>query len=164
MTDILEPLVAPALDDASPLARLFAMVSELDTYTEAEQRDDAELAAAHHVYNAYSATVGQVLDGDDNWSGKVAVKDNRLEASAVAWLEGGFWLHHTLDISEDDGARDVLTLIAPCACGSGYVDFQLENEDDLLEVLTDLRRTHGRVPHDDGECASVADPHAPTTK
>ncbi|MDX2630293.1 hypothetical protein PV381_27700 [Streptomyces scabiei] len=98
MTDILEPVVAPALDDASPLARLFAMVSELDTYTEAEQRDDAEIAAAHHVYNAYSATVGQVLDGED-WAGQIPVKDNRLEASAVAWLEGGFWLHHTLAIS-----------------------------------------------------------------
>lgn len=165
MTDILEAAVVPALDDASPLARLFAMVSELDTYTEAEQRDDAEIAAAHHVFNQYGATVGQVLDGDDDWTGRIAVKDNQLEASAVAWLEGGLWLHHTLDISEDDGARDVLTLIAPCACGSGYIDFQLENEEDLLEILTDLRRTGGRVPHrHDDDCASVPDPHAPTAK
>jgi hypothetical protein len=154
VTDILEAALVPALDDASPLARLFALVSEYDTYTEAEQREDAELAAAHHTFNAYGATIGQVLDGDD-WTGQIALKDNRLEASAVAWLEGGLWLHHTLDISESDGARDVLTLIAPCACGSGYIDYQLENEDDLLQILTDLRRTHGRVPHDDGECASV---------
>lgn len=163
MTDILEPAVVPALDDASPLARLFAMVGELDAYTDAEQCDDAEVAAAHHTYNQYGATVGQAVDGED-WSGRIPVKDNRLEASAVAWLEGGLWLHHTLDISEENGARDVLTLIAPCACGSGYVDFQLEGEEDLLEILTGLRRTGGRVPHRHDDCASVPDPHAPTTK
>ncbi|WP_245766714.1 hypothetical protein [Streptomyces colonosanans] len=162
MTDILEPAVVPVLDDASPLARLFAMVG--DAYTEAEQRDDAEVAAAHHVYNAYGATLGLVLGGED-WAGQISVKDNRLEASAVAWLEGGLWLHHALAISEDDGARDVLTLIAPCACGSGYFDIQLENEEDLLEILTGLRRTGGRVPHPyDDDCGSVLDPHAPTQK
>ncbi|MCQ9134589.1 hypothetical protein [Streptomyces hilarionis] len=163
MTDILKPVIAPALDDASPLARLFAVVSELDAHTEAKQREDAELAAAHHVYNAYPGTVGQVLDSEA-WTGQAAVKDNRLAASAVAWLQGGSWLHHILHISENDGAHDVLTLIAPCACDGGYVDFRLEDEDDLLEILNDLRRSHGRVPHHDGECTSVPDPHAPTTK
>ncbi|WP_432158822.1 hypothetical protein [Streptomyces sp. bgisy153] len=162
MTDILDSPVASALDDDSPLARLFAMID--DEYTEDEQRDDAEIAAAHHVYNAYGATIGQALDGE-NWDGKIALRDNRLEASAVAWLEGGLWLHHTLAISEADGARDVLTLIAPCACGRGYVDFQMDGEEDLLQILTDLRRTGGRVAHQhDEDCASVPDPHAPTTK
>ncbi|WP_381805576.1 hypothetical protein [Streptomyces niveus] len=45
----------------------------------------------------------------------------------------------------------------PCSCGHGYVPYELENEDDLLEILTGLRRTGGSVPHErDGyECASV---------
>ncbi|MFE9348005.1 hypothetical protein [Streptomyces olivaceus] len=159
MTNILETAVIPALDDASPLARLFAMISERDAHTEAEQRDDAETAAAQHVYTQYGATLGQVLY-DEDWSGRIAVKDNRLEASAVAWLEGGLWLHHTLDISEYDGAHDVLTLLVPCACDSGYIAFHLENEEDLLEILTDLRRTRGRVPHQHDDCASGPDPHA----
>ncbi|RZB13267.1 hypothetical protein StrepF001_45110 [Streptomyces sp. F001] len=162
MTDILESPVTSALDDDSPLARLFAMVD--DEYTEDEQRDDAQIAAAHHAYTVYGATIGQVLE-DMDWAGQIAVKDNRLEASAVAWLEGGLWLHHTRNISEADGARDVLMLIVPCACGRGYVDFQLEGEEDLLQILTDLRRTGGRAAHQhDEDCASVPDPHAPTTK
>jgi hypothetical protein len=111
VTDILESPVTSALDDDSPLARLFAMVG--DDYTDAEQRDDAQTAAAHHVYNAYGSTIGQVLE-DMDWAGQTPVKDNRLEASAIAWLEGGLWLHHTLHISQADGARDVLTLIVPC--------------------------------------------------
>lgn len=162
MTDILESPVAPALADDSPLARLFAMVD--DEPTADEQRDDAQTAAAHYAYNAYGATIGQVLEAMD-WAGQTPVKDNRLEASATAWLEGGLWLHHTLNISEADGAIDVLTLIVPCGCGNGYVDFQLESEEDLMEILADLRRTGGRVAHQhDEDCASVPDPHAPTTK
>lgn len=146
MTEILEPA---ALPDGSPLARLFAIIGEIDTADEAEQRDAAELAAGHHLYTQYADTLGRALDPDD-WSGFAAVKTLRLEASAVAWL------HHT-HISESDDARDVLTLLVPCACGHGYVAYELENEDDLLEILTDLRPTGGRVRHQPGddECASV---------
>ncbi|MEU1789152.1 hypothetical protein ABZ553_25440 [Streptomyces sparsogenes] len=163
MTEILEP--AADLDDDSPLALLFAMVDELDTCSEAEQREEAELTAAHHVYNHYGSTLGQALDPDD-WSGKVAVTANRLEASATAWLDGGLWLHHTLHISENDGARDVLTLIVPCTCGRGYVDYELANEEDLISLIAGLRRTGGRVSHegDEDECASIPDPHALTKK
>ncbi|MFI1035975.1 hypothetical protein [Streptomyces sp. NPDC020951] len=144
MTDIPESPLASALDDDSPLARLFAMVD--GEATADEQRDDAQPAAAHYAYTVHGATVGQVLEDMDR-AGQTPVKDNRLEASTVAWLEGGLQLHHTLHISEAAGARDVLTLIVPCACGRGYVDFQLENEEDLMEILTDLRRTGGRAAH-----------------
>ena len=162
MTDILESPVASALEDDSPLARLFAMVDAEPTAD--EQREDAQLAAAHCAYTRYGATIGLVLE-DMDWTGQIPVKDNGLESSAIAWLEGGLWLHHTLNISEADGATNVLTLIVPCACGRGYVDFQLESEEDLMEILADLRRTGGRVAHQhDEDCASVPDPHAPITK
>lgn len=163
MTETLTPALVPALDDDSPLARLFAMVGESDAVSEAEQRDEAELTAVHHLYTQYAGTAGQVLDPED-WHGHLAVKTNRMEASAVAWLEGGLWLHHTLDISETYGARDVLTLIVPCACGTGYVEYELEDEEDLFAVLTVLRGTGGRVRHEPGgdECASIPAPHTPT--
>ncbi|GDY80593.1 hypothetical protein SAV31267_100780 [Streptomyces avermitilis] len=46
------------------------------------------------------------------------------EASAVAWLAGGLWLHHTLRITKADGASDVRMLIVPGTCGRGrgYID------------------------------------------
>ncbi|MFH8470329.1 hypothetical protein [Streptomyces sp. NPDC017991] len=83
--------------------------------------------------------------------------DRRFEASAVAFLGGGLWLHHTLRISEADGASDVLTLIVPCTCGRGYTDIGVDTEDDLIETLAELRPTYGRSLHDDSapDCHSV---------
>ncbi|MEU8952456.1 hypothetical protein [Streptomyces sp. NPDC048489] len=76
----------------------------------------------------------------------------------MAWLDGGLWLHHTLRITEDDGATDVLTLIVPCTCGRGDIDVRLDTEEDLMEVLSDLRPTAGLSPHSDRDpldCGSV---------
>ncbi|WP_381805574.1 hypothetical protein [Streptomyces niveus] len=84
-TGLLEP-AAPA--DGSPLARLFAIVDEIDTDGEAEQRAAAELAAGHHLYTQYTDTLDRALDPDD-WTGHTAVKNPRLGSSAVAWLHGG---------------------------------------------------------------------------
>ncbi|MFD5898646.1 hypothetical protein [Streptomyces sp. NPDC060366] len=161
MTETLEPVAAA---DGSPLARLFAIVGEIDTADEAEQRDAAELAAGHHLYTQYADTLDRALDQDD-WTGHPAVKNLRLGSSAVAWLHGGLWLHHTHG-RETDEDRDVLTLIVPCSCGRGYVPYELENEDDLLKILTGLRPTGGHVTHEpgSGECDSVIDLLAQTHK
>ncbi|MFD5574856.1 hypothetical protein [Streptomyces cadmiisoli] len=64
----------------------------------------------------------------------------------MGWLDGGLWLHHTVHVSED-GARDALTLIAPCDCGTGCVYVLIDTETDPLAILADLRTTSGRVPH-----------------
>ncbi|MET8787981.1 hypothetical protein [Streptomyces sp. NPDC004589] len=158
MTETLVPL-ARAYGADSPLAQLLQMAQAADDVpTEAEQRDDAETTAAHHVYNEYTETLGMVIDAED-WRGYPAVRADGLrswEASAVAWLDGGLWLHHTLHISED-GARDVLTLIVPCTCGRGYVDIQVDTETDLLAILAELGPTGGRSVHEVGPlgCASV---------
>jgi hypothetical protein len=159
MTEILHA-PAPSYSADSPLAYLLELADQAGgAPTEEEQRDDAETAAAHHVYNAYGYSLAQILDAM-SWQGYPAVHESgrqRWEASAVAWLDGGLWLHHTLHITEADGASDVLTLIVPCTCNRGYVDILLDSEDDLMEFLGELRPTHGRSPHTDlSDCASVS--------
>ncbi|MET8102732.1 hypothetical protein ABZV29_40930 [Streptomyces sp. NPDC005236] len=143
----------------SPLAVLLGIAADVVGPDDDEQREDAATAAAHHVYYAYASTLARVVDAID-WQGYPAATgdDRRHEPSAVAWLDGGAWLHHTLRITEQDGATDVLTLIVPCTCGHGYVDITLDTEDAMVEILTDLAPTHGRSPHlTDGpvDCGSV---------
>ncbi|MFD5572765.1 hypothetical protein [Streptomyces cadmiisoli] len=148
MTDtLLTPIARPYAAD-SPLAHLLDMAHAADIPDADEQRDDAETAAAHHVYEQYTDTIGTVIEAGE-WTGYPALRPERCrgyEPSAVVWLGGGLWLHHTVHVSED-GARDALTLIAPCDCGSGYVDFLIDTETDLLAILADLRPTDGRVSH-----------------
>ncbi|MGW2690182.1 hypothetical protein ACWC6I_44440 [Streptomyces sp. NPDC001414] len=142
------PRTLPFASD-SPLAVLLGIATDAVGPDDDEQRDDAETTAAHHVYYAYPDTLAGVVDAVD-WQGYPSVTldgGRRLEPSAVAWLDGGAWLHHTLNITVDDGAQDVLTLIVPCTCGRGYVDITLDTEGVLVDVLTDLAPTHGRSPH-----------------
>ncbi|WP_406183012.1 hypothetical protein [Streptomyces canus] len=140
-----ETLTAPTAAADSPLALLFDIALEIGVEGEDEQRDNAETAALDHVWNAYPDTLGRALD-DDDWSGRPAVSGAGLEPCAVAYLDGGLWLHHAVD---GDQEQDVLTLIAPCTCRNGYIDTVLDGERDLLQVLTELRATGGRFPHND---------------
>ncbi|WNI34393.1 hypothetical protein [Streptomyces sp. ITFR-6] len=142
-----ETLTPPAISPAagSPLALLFDIVATTARLTTDEERDGAETAAADHVYTAYPDTLGQAVD-HDTWTGYPALRDNGFEPSAVANMSGGLWLHHT--VTDDADYRDVLTLLVPCACERGYVGWQLEDENDLLEILTELRRNDGHTVHD----------------
>ncbi|MFF1446135.1 hypothetical protein [Streptomyces sp. NPDC058295] len=138
----------------SPLAFLLEIAADACGPSESEQREDAETAAAHHTYAAYPQTLAQAVEAA-NWHGAPATDSHgrRVEPSAVAWLDGGLWLHHTLRITEHDGAADVLTLVVPCTCGC-YTDITLDGEEMLL---AELAPTHGRSVHDDraGDCRSV---------
>lgn len=144
----------------SPLAYLLELAEHAAGPSEQEQRDDAETAAVHYICNEYGSTLGQAVDAEA-WQGYPGVPEDgsqRFEASAVAWLDGGLWLHHTLRISERDGAEDRLTLVVPCTCGRGYIDLVLGGEEDLMEILADFRPTAGQSPHDAREplnCGSV---------
>ncbi|MGW0573009.1 hypothetical protein [Streptomyces tauricus] len=144
----------------SPLAYLMDIVAaSVDEESEEEERVGAETAAAHHIYAAYAYSLAQAVDSAV-WQGHPAVREHgarRFEPSAVAPLGGGLWLHHTLRISEADGASDVLTLIVPCTCGRGYADITVDTEDVLVEILAELRPTYGRSLHDDRvpDCHSV---------
>jgi len=153
VTETLTPPAAVAAGADSPLAILFDIARAIGVPIEDEQREDAETAALHYVWNVYPDTLGKALDEDD-WSGRPALAGVGLEPSAIAYLDGGWWLHHTTDVDQE---RDVLTLLAPCTCGRGYVDRVLDGEWDLLQILTDLRATGGRFPHDNDrpDCASL---------
>lgn len=83
----------------------------------------------------------------DAWTGFPAQMDNNVQPSAVAHLDGGLWLHHAITADADN--RDALTLLVPCICGHGYVPTLLEDERDLLELLTELRVLGGRAVHSD---------------
>ncbi|MEH0557343.1 hypothetical protein [Streptomyces sp. B21-101] len=140
----------------SPLAFLLEVAADACGPDEGEQREDAESAAAHHLYADYPQTLAQAVEAVD-WQGAAATDSGgrRVEPSAVAWLDGGLWLHHTLRITERDGALDVLTLVVPCTCGR-YTDITLDSEETLLELLAELAPTHGRSLHDD----TAADCHS----
>ncbi|MDQ1022602.1 hypothetical protein QF035_000184 [Streptomyces umbrinus] len=159
MADTLHPTVRP-YDPHSPLAHLMEIAAAaVDEASEEEERDAAETSAVHLVYRAYTYSLAQAVD-PETWQGYPAVREHgarRFEASAVACLGGGLWLHHTLRITEADGASDVLTLIVPCTCGRGYTDTVLDTEDVLIEVLAEPQPTHGLSPHDDrtSDCRSV---------
>ncbi|MFE2823480.1 hypothetical protein [Streptomyces sp. NPDC059271] len=116
------------------------------------------------MYEAYTYSLAQAVDAAA-WQGYPALNldgRRRREACAVAWLDGGLWLHHTLRITEDDGAVDTLTLIVPCTCGRGYVDIGLDSEEVLMDMLLELRPTAGRSPHDDRVPLYCARVHAAT--
>lgn len=159
MADTLHTPVRP-YDPDSPLAHLMEIAAAaVDEASAAEERDAAETSAAHLVYRAYIYSLAQAVDSEA-WQGYPVVREHRMrrwEASAVAFLGGGLWLHHTLRISEADGASDVLTLIVPCTCERGYVDLTVDTEDVLIEMLAELRPTYGRSLHDDRtpDCHSV---------
>ncbi|MEV0888876.1 hypothetical protein AB0J03_34380 [Streptomyces microflavus] len=153
-----ETLTPPAISPAagSPLALLFDIAATTARLTKDEERDGAETAAADHVYAAYPDTLGRVVD-HDAWTGYPALRENALEPSAVAHLGGGLWVHHT--ITTDADYRDVLTLLVPCTCRYGYVPSLLLDENDLQELLQELRPTGGQAAHsgDTGGpyCASI---------
>ncbi|MGW6744841.1 hypothetical protein ACWGDX_29590 [Streptomyces sp. NPDC055025] len=146
MLEPLTPAVQPYEAD-SPLAILFGIVDTTTRVSRDEECDGAETAAADHIYTAYTATLAQAVE-DDGWTGHPALPDNGIEPGAVACLGGGIWLHHTLTSDPDRDDRGVLTLLAPCTCEHGYVGYELADENDLLEILADLRRTDGRSTHD----------------
>ncbi|MGW1534453.1 hypothetical protein [Streptomyces aureus] len=156
-----ETLDAPARSYSahSPLAYLLSLADEAAQVSDQEQREDAETAVIHHLSRSYPYSLAQAIDVMA-WQGYPAVRDaGRVfwEPSAVAWLDGGLWLHHTVRSTEDDGAIDVLTLIVPCTCGRGYSDITLDSEDMLMEILTELRPTHGQSVHNGAllDCAIV---------
>ncbi|MER5362725.1 hypothetical protein [Streptomyces sp. NPDC002785] len=155
MTETLAPPVTGLAAD-SPLSILFNIVATTTRASRDEESDGAETAAADHVYRAYPDTLGTALE-EFSWTGQPSLRDNGFEPSAVACMGGGLWLHHT--VTDDADYRDVLTLLVPCTCERGYVGWQLEDENDLVEILTELRRTDGHTVHD----GDTGGPHCAST-
>ncbi|MYV43004.1 hypothetical protein GT030_30100 [Streptomyces sp. SID1328] len=154
MTDT---LTAPMFGSpGSPLAILFDAADELRHVGEDEQREAAHTAVLDHIWSHYPDTLSKALDEED-WHGQPAVPDAGLEMSAVACLDGGWWLHHSTGLDDGTGDRgSLLTLIGLCTCGGGYVETVLDGEDDLLVLLTELRATGGFRHHpEEPDCTSI---------
>ncbi|GAA4694374.1 hypothetical protein [Streptomyces youssoufiensis] len=130
-----ETLIPPA----SPLAHLIAIARTTKTRDDLE-REAAITAARTHVDVAYPRTLAKTLAAS-HWSGYPALPAAGLAPSATASLHGGGWVHHT---------RDQLTVVAPCACGEGYVAITLTGERHLLRVLSNLEAGEGRFRHETG--------------
>ncbi|MEV6383111.1 hypothetical protein AB0M31_27325 [Streptomyces sp. NPDC051773] len=84
------------------------------------------------------------------WTGHPPVPDAQLMVSAVTYLGSadglrGWWLHYTRreeGFGEHGDLVHVLTLIAPCSCGT-YLSVELVNEDHLIVLLDELHTAPG---------------------
>ncbi|MEW2471061.1 hypothetical protein AB0919_39680 [Streptomyces sp. NPDC046994] len=141
----------PTDDDSRPvpIVALHERVHALDLSQRAQQRN--EDAAFQAVLNADAVLTGAFSDTLDtvvqsmSWTGHPPVPDLQMVASAVTHLGSadgtrGWWLHYTRreqGFGEDGDLVHVLTLIAPCSCGS-YLTVELVDEDHLIVVLDEL--------------------------
>jgi hypothetical protein len=134
---------------SEPIVVLHQRVQAFDLSQREQQRD--EEAAFQAVLNADAVLTGTMPDTLDNlvqamsWTGHPPVPDRQLMASAVTYLgsadgQRGWWLHYTRrdeGAGEDGGLAHVLTLIAPCSCGT-YLSVELADEDHLIVLLDEL--------------------------
>lgn len=146
----------PHDDDSGPepIVALHQRVQAFDLSQREQQRD--EEAAFQAVLNADAVLTGAFPDTLDtvvqamSWTGHPPVPDRQLMASAVTYLgstdgQRGWWLHYTRrdeGAGEDGGLAHVLTLIAPCSCGT-YLSVELADEDHLIVLLDELDTAPG---------------------
>ncbi|MFD5574855.1 hypothetical protein [Streptomyces cadmiisoli] len=76
MTDALHTPIARPYAADSWLAQLLKVAHAADIPGAAEQRDDAETAAAHHVYEQYTDTIGAVIEAGE-WTGCPTLRPKR---------------------------------------------------------------------------------------
>lgn len=141
----------PHDDDTGPepIVALHQRVQNFDLSQREQQRE--EEAAFQAVLNADAVLTGAFPDTLDtvvqamSWTGNQPVPDRQLMASAVTYLgsadaQRGWWLHYTRredGVGEDSDLVHVLTLIAPCSCGT-YLNVELVDEDHLIVLLDEL--------------------------
>ncbi|MER0443229.1 hypothetical protein ABR738_01315 [Streptomyces sp. Edi4] len=138
----------PGADAELPIVALHQRVQDFDLSERARERD--EELAFQTVLNVDAVLTGSFRDTLDPvvqamaWTGYPPLEDNELMASAITHLgtvDGvrGWWLHYTRhpETVEHDDLVHVLTLIAPCVCGS-YTEVELVDEDALIVLLDEL--------------------------
>lgn len=84
------------------------------------------------------------------WIGYARIPERVLEACAVAYLGSddgvrGWWLHYTRRVvgyGEDGDVHHVVTLIAPCTCGT-YITAEISDEHALVLMLDEIRTKPG---------------------
>ncbi|TQK42306.1 AAA domain-containing protein [Streptomyces sp. SLBN-118] len=149
-----------AASDAPSMHRVLQVLEEMAT-SEAGKRQDAAATLAGLVRvvatnslarMVFDPTLPPVRLDASSTSDMIVITttglklpENRLTASAVTYLgsadgQCGWWLHYTRreeGFGEDGDLAHVLTLIAPCACGT-YITVELVDEDALIVMLDEL--------------------------
>lgn len=137
-----------------PIVALHQRVQSFDLSQRERERDEEH--AFHAVLHADAVLTGAFPDTLDtvvqamSWTGNPPVPDRQLMASAVTYLgsadgQRGWWLHYTRreeGVGEDGDLAHVLTLIAPCSCGT-YLAVELADEDHLIVLLDELDTAPG---------------------
>ncbi|MGR3939551.1 hypothetical protein [Streptomyces sp. BRA346] len=140
--------------DPQPIVALHQRAQSADLAQ--RERERGEEAAFQTVLTATAVLNGAFPDTLDavvpamSWTGYPPVPDRQLMASAVTYLgsadgQRGWWLHYTRreeGFGEDGDLAHVLTLIAPCSCGT-YLTVQLTDEDHLILLLSELATPPG---------------------
>ncbi|MFI9772151.1 hypothetical protein ACIHJG_35605 [Streptomyces sp. NPDC052415] len=137
-----------------PIVALHQRVQNFDLSQREQQR--GEEAAFQAVLNADAVITGTFPDTLDtvvqatSWTGHPPVPHVQLMASAVTYLGSAdglrsWWLYYTRreeGAGEDGDLVHVLTLIAPCSCGT-YLSVDLADEDHLIVLLDELDTVPG---------------------
>jgi hypothetical protein len=128
-----------------PIVALHQHVSECDPprSTHGQESFRAVLHADSVLAGSFPNTLSPAVAPLD-WVGYALVPERQLEACAVAYLGShdgrrGWWLHYTRRVGygEDGDVQHVVTLIAPCACGT-YLTADLADENALALMLDEL--------------------------
>ncbi|MEU7206137.1 hypothetical protein [Streptomyces sp. NPDC045470] len=123
------------------------------------------LAAEAAMIGSFPDTLGATVT-PMSWTGYPPVDDSPYAACAVTPLGSAdgnhsWWLHTTQRRDQVGEAQHVLTLIAPCACGT-YLYAEIPDEDALIVMLDELDTAPGAPVACDYQlrirAASYADP------
>ncbi|MFI8769525.1 hypothetical protein ACIGN6_32100 [Streptomyces sp. NPDC053792] len=134
-------------EPTAPIVALHELVAAL---APADRHDERVEDAFQAVLNADAILTGsfsKTLDtaiGPMRWTGYPPVDNNAFwyTACAVTYLGSadgvrGWWLHYTQRRDQLGDPLHLLTLIAPCACGT-YLHADIPSEDALIAMLNEL--------------------------
>ncbi|MFD3728809.1 hypothetical protein [Streptomyces sp. NPDC058671] len=136
-----------------PIVALHQAVADLTP--SAWQGEVGEAAAFRATLSADAVLIGSFRDTlhaavtPMNWTGYPPVDDHECQyaACAVTYLGSadsirGWWLHYTQRPDQLGDPRHLLTLIAPCACGT-YLHTDIASEDALIAMFGELSTPPG---------------------
>lgn len=134
--------------------------------TDLSERAESMEAAGRWV-SELPQSLAEALSDTDRWTAFSSLRLGvyYVPAAAFAYLGQCVWLHHTWWPAEPGfGGDSEATLLAPCACGKGYQQFEVTTKDDLLAVLATFAgaaRLAGGIDarpdcDDDGSCRSTS--------
>ncbi|MEV5598902.1 hypothetical protein [Streptomyces sp. NPDC052496] len=138
-------------ETTAPIVALCQRVAGADLVS--RQRERGEAAAFQAVLAAEAAMIGSFPDTlgaavpPMSWTGYPPVDDAAHAACAVTPLgsadgDHSWWLHATQRHDQLGEAQHVLTLIAPCTCGT-YLHVEIPDEDALIMMLDELDTAPG---------------------